>query len=105
MASDRRLPVKPDVRGSFERKTSAPRAAPAHKLADDEGTVIGMKASDLFQPVCECRLRCNCALFNVGFCKTVIKSQNPRCQGQVGSNIKTPCRVIILDHVKSAVFG
>lgn len=75
MASDGRLPVKADVRGGLERKTSASCAAPAHRLADDEGTVIGMKASDLFQPVCECRFRCNCAFLNVWFCTTTIEGK------------------------------
>lgn len=70
MASDGRLPVKLDVGGSLERKTSASCAAPAHKLADDEETVIGMKASDGFQPVCECRFRSSCAFLNVWFRKT-----------------------------------
>lgn len=65
MAADSRLPVTPDVGGGFEGKTFASRTAPTHKLAEDEGTVTGMKALDLFQPVCECRFRCYCAFLNV----------------------------------------
>ena len=49
MASDREVPVKPDVQGC-KRETSASCLC-SHKLADDEGTVIGMEASDLFQLV------------------------------------------------------
>lgn len=54
MASTRRLPVKTDVGGGREREEDLRILSCSYKLADDEGIVIGIKDSDLFQLVCQC---------------------------------------------------
>lgn len=64
----------------------------SHKLADDEGRMIGMEASDLFQLVWGCRF--DCGFLNVEPCEMIIKPRNQRCQRRLGSTSNTPLRSV-----------